>query len=349
MVTQNELKAFYETDLKPKLLFFEEQRLLLTSKRKVLWIIYGILVIFAILAVIMVFNLEAGYLQTIYRKFVGEDRYFYYVDDKDVRVFVVFVLIIYMITFYMAVAYSYTKMKSTYRNRFKTTVVGSLVTFIDKNLNYTPKDNSTAKELLFKQEFHNSDLFSRRKEVYRWSGEDYVGGILGGTSLKFSEIHAETQYTRKKYSHSVSYPDIFKGLFFVFNVNWNFEGVTTIIVPNDSWDYFLKKYLSLVKKESKFKVYSDNPTIAKYIFSTPFMDRLLALHNKLKVPIELSFVNSKLYMAISIEENLFEPPISSTVLDFQLIQTIFEYMNLGKEIVEELIVLMKQPNQMDLK
>jgi hypothetical protein len=323
MVTQNELRAFYETDLKPKLLFFEEQRLLLTSKRKVLWIIGGILAIFAILALIMVFN----------RDYTG-----------DVIVFVVFGIIIYVITFYMAIVHSYTRIKSAYRNHFKTTVVGSLVKFIDKNLSYTPKDDSTPKELLFKKEFNNSDLF---RHADRWSGEDYVGGILGGTSLNVSEIHAES---RKVYSDdSEYYYDIFKGLFFVFNVNWNFEGVTTIIVPNDYWDYFLKKYLSLVKKESKFKVYSDNPTIAKYVFSTAFMERLLVLHNQLKVPIELSFVNGKLYMAISIEEDLFEPPISSTVLDFQLIQTIFEYMNLGKKIVEELIVLMKQPNQMDLK
>jgi uncharacterized membrane protein len=325
--------VFYETNLKPKLLFFEEQRLLFASKRKVLWIIYGILVIFAILAVIMVFNLEAEYLQTIYRKFVGKGRY-YSVDVDEVRTFVVLGAIIYMITFYMAVAHSYTKMKSTYRNSFKTTVVGSLVTFIDKNLSYTPKGDSMVENSLFKKEFHNSDLF-KGKDVYRWSGEDYVGGIVGGTSLNFSEIHAETQYSSRSYSPSVSYPDIFKGLFFVFNVNWNFEGVTTIY--------------RLATPKSEFKVYSDNPTIAKYVFSTAFMDRLLALHNQLKVPIELSFVNGKLYMAISIEENLFEPPISSTVLDFQLIQTIFEYMNLGKKIVEELIVLMKQPNQMDLK
>jgi len=336
MVTQNELKAFYETDLKPKLLFFEEQRLLLVRKRTVLWIIYGILVIFAILAVIMVFNLklEIGYLQTIYRKFLGEDLYAYYVDDKDVVWMVVFVLIMYVATFYMAIAHSYTKMKSTYRNRFKTSVVGSLVTFIDKDLSYAPKDDSTVKELLFKQEFHNSHLF-RGKDVYRWSGEDYVGGILGGTNLNVSEIHAERLYTRGQYSPSVYYYDIFKGLFFVFNVNWNFEGVT--------------KVYQLATPKSEFKVYSDNPTIAKYVFSTAFMDRLLALEHRLKVPIELSFVNSKLYIAISIEENLFEPPISSTVLDFQLIQTIFAYMLLGKEIVEELIVLMKQPNQMDLE
>jgi len=330
MVTQKELKAFYETDLKPKLLFFEEQRLLFISKRKVLWIIGAILAILAILLIVFL-NLEYRYFDKIESKF-GVSFFglhdFYRLGTKLI---VFFGIISYMITFSIAIAYSYTKMKSAYRNHFKTTVVGSLVTFIDENLSYTPKDDFTVKELLFKQEFNNSNLFTQPN---RWSGEDYVGGILGGTSLNFSEIHVVR----------VNEYDIFKGLFFVFNVNWDFEGFTTIVYE-DHWDYFLKKHFSLAKKESKFKVYSDNPTIAKYVFSTAFMDRLLALHYQLKVPIELSFVNGKLYMAISIEEDLFEPPISSTVLDFQLIQTIFEYMNLGKEIVEELIVLMKQPKE----
>jgi hypothetical protein len=339
MVTQKELKAFYETDLKPKLLFFEEQRLLLMSKRTVLWIIYGILLILSTLLIIFL-NSEYNYFQTIYRKF---DLNFFDLlshHNDSINNFLFFLgIMLYMITFYMAIAYSYTKMKSDYRNSFKTTVVGSLVEFINENLSYTPKDDSMVKELLFKQEFNNSNLFMTQYD--RWSGEDYVGGILGGISLNFSEIHVVRNAYDFKY-------DLFKGLFFVFNVNWNFEGFTTVIVYEDHWDFFLKKF-SLAKKESKFKVYSDNPTIAKYVFSTAFMERLLALHYQLKVPIELSFVNSKLYMAISIEEDLFEPPISSTVLDFQLIQTIFEYMNLGQEIVGELIVLMKQPNQIDLK
>jgi len=77
--------------------------------------------------------------------------------------------------------------------------------------------------------------------------------------------------------------------------------------------------------------------------------RLLALRLRLKTPFHLSFVNSKLYMAIPVSEDLFEPPVFSTVLDFQLIQTTFEYMQLGKVIVEELITLMKQPNSMNLE
>ncbi|MDM8565443.1 DUF3137 domain-containing protein [Candidatus Halobeggiatoa sp. HSG11] len=347
MVTQNELRMFYETDLKPKLLFLEEQRLLLTGKQKTIWIIRNILVVLAILAIIIPFQLERGYFETIYNEFGISFLHSFW---EDIEAFIFYSVITYMIIFSVAISLSYTKKKSTYRNSFKTTIVGSLVKFIDKNLNYDPKNDSTPKELLFKKEFYNSDLF--RNHAYRFSGEDYVGGIVGGTSLNVSEIHAERREVYDSYDGSTynRYYDIFKGLFFVFNVNRDFEGVTTIIVHDDYDEYYLKKYLSFAKKESTFKVYSDNPTIAKYVFSTAFMERLLALHNQLKAPIELSFVNGKLYIAISIYKDLFEPPpISSTVLDFQLIQAIFEYMNLGKKIVEELIVLMEQPNQMDLK
>jgi hypothetical protein len=237
-------------------------------------------------------------------------------------------------------------MKSSYQAHFKTAVVGSLVTFIDENLSYAPEKNIKV------EAFHTSQLFKQEygDKVDRFSSEDYVGGILDGTNVKFSEVHAQEVESNSDGTYTVT---IFKGLFFTFNVNWDFEGIT-VILPNDAKQGF-KKYLQLVKLakpalEREFVVYSDNPIIAKYVFSTAFMDRLLALRRRLKTPIHLSFVNGKLYMAIHFTEDLFEPPVlSDTVLNFQLIQTTFEYMQLGKVIVEELITLMKQPNSMNLE
>jgi len=86
MVTQTKLKAFYETDLKPKLLFFEEQRKLLVSKHKFLWIIFWILAVLAILAIIIVFNLDSKTI-TIF----GGD------DVRKTRTIVVFAIIAYLI------------------------------------------------------------------------------------------------------------------------------------------------------------------------------------------------------------------------------------------------------------
>ncbi len=331
MVTQNELKAFYEIDLKPKLLFFEEQRKLLVSKLKPILIIYGILVIFAILMMIIISNLEEARRVTI----IG-------VDNEEMIAVAFFAPIIYLITVTIVIVISYKKMKSSYQAHFKKAVVGSLVTLIDENLSYAPEKTISV------DVFHTSQLFKQEywNRVENWSGEDYVSGILDGKNVKFSEVHA--QDVRGTGEETVT---IFKGLFFIFNVNWDFEG-TTFILPNNKLS--LKKILQLLKLtkpalEREFVVHSDNPIIANYVFSTAFMQRLLALRRRLKTQIHLSFVNGKLYMAIPVTEDLFEPPVYETVLNFQFIQTTFEYMRLGKVIVEELITLMKQPNSMNLE
>jgi len=237
-------------------------------------------------------------------------------------------------------------MKTSYQTHFKTAVVGPLVALIDENLSYDPEKTISVKA------FHTSQLFKEKygSRVDIWKGEDYVNGILGGMSIKFSEVHAQEQRSAGETTYTFN---VFKGLFFIFNINWDFKG-TTLILPHDAKQKAFIKFLRLIKlskpaaSKREFVVYSDNMIIAKYIFSTTFMERLLALHKRLEKPIYLSLVNDKLYIAISVAENLFDPLVFDTVLDFQLIQTTFEYMQLGKEIVEELITLMKQPNSKDL-
>ena len=334
MVTQNELKAFYEIELKPKLLFFEEQRKRLVSKRKPL-IIYGILVIFAILTMKIAGNLETRDIPIVMTP-----------KTENMGGIVEFAIIIYLIAITIAIANFYLQMKSSYQAHFKKAIVGSLVTFIDQNLSYAPDKTISV------DAFHTSQLFKQEYGYWgvdKFTSEDYVGGILDGTSVKFSEVHAQEE---QGHGESSEYVTVFKGLFFIFDVNWDFEGIT-FILPNDG-ELSVKKLLQLLKLakptlEREFIVHSDNPIIANYVFSTAFMQRLLALRRRLKTPIYLSFVKGKLYMAIPVSEDLFEPPIFSTVLDFQFIQTTFEYMQLGKVIVEELLTLMKQPQAIPKK
>jgi len=61
-------------------------------------------------------------------------------------------------------------------------------------------------------------------------------------------------------------------------------------------------------------------------------------YDLLKKQIYLSFVNGKLYLAIYVKEDLFEAPVLGTVLNYELLQEIFEYLQLGKEIAEDLII-----------
>jgi hypothetical protein len=323
MITQNELKAFYETELKPKLLFYEKQRKLIVIKTLSLWIIYAILVILPILMIIILGNLSY------------EDTY----RNKDAMIFFyVLVIIINMITFFIIIRKFYKKMKSSYQTHFKTAVVAPLLTLIDKNLTYELETNFSSKTL------SNSQFFKHKYAVNKLSGEDYVSGILDGTSVKFSEVHAQNvEYHFNSSGMDKSTTTVFKGLFFTFDLNWDVEGIT-IILPK-----FLKaldlQLVALVKSElkDKFVVYSDNPMITNLVFSSAFMQRLLALRRELKRWFYLSLINGKLYLAIPFNEDLFEPPVFHTVLDFQIIQTTFKYLQLSQEIIE-LIALLKPPN-----
>jgi hypothetical protein len=147
MVTQNELKVFYETNLKPKLLFFEEQRKLLLSKRRILWNIYRILLIFAIFAVIIVIGSDEEYASMLFSNTGNREKR---------KILFVFAIIIYLIVFAIAVKNSYTNLKFSYQTHFKKAVVGPLVTFIDENLSYDPGDDATVKAFYIGMQFNKA-------------------------------------------------------------------------------------------------------------------------------------------------------------------------------------------------
>jgi hypothetical protein len=54
------------------------------------------------------------------------------------------------------------------------------------------------------------------------------------------------------------------------------------------------------------------------------------------VPVHIGFVNSNLYMAISIKKNMFEPRILRTILDFEMVQDYLEDVILAVGIVEDM-------------
>jgi hypothetical protein len=327
MPTQEEFQAFYKSHLEPKLIAFEKQRKNIVGKLTFILFVYGILMTFAVLAMITLFMTT------------NENCPFWLSTSALV------LTIIGMIALTLEVIRFYGRIKSPYKSPFKKEIISPIVTFIDENLSYDPEKKIPVKE------FQASQLFKRDygHKVDRWIGDDLVEGTLNNTAMRFSEVHAQEEKTDKE--GKTYYDTVFKGLFFVFNYNLNFKGVT-LVLPNKQ--NFLSKVFAkmffwkqtkgreLVKLgdpelDSEFLVYSDNPTMARHVLSSNFMHRLLAFQRQLKKQIYLSFVNGKLYMAIYVKEDLFEPPVLGTVLNYELLQEIFEYLQLGKEIVEDLI------------
>jgi hypothetical protein len=66
------------------------------------------------------------------------------------------------------------------------------------------------------------------------------------------------------------------------------------------------------------------------------MRRIMKFKNKSSRQIYLSFVESKIYIALSYSQPLFEPAISKTLLDFGALAPYFEDLELAAGIVDDL-------------
>ena len=88
--------------------------------------------------------------------------------------------------------------------------------------------------------------------------------------------------------------------------------------------------------EKQFVVYGSDQVEARYILSTSLMRRILDYKNKTKKSIYISFIDDKLFFAISYFKNLFEPKLFMTLLNFNLIKEYYEDLELTISIVEEL-------------
>jgi hypothetical protein len=66
------------------------------------------------------------------------------------------------------------------------------------------------------------------------------------------------------------------------------------------------------------------------------MNRIVDFRKKAGKNIYLSFVNSRIYLAIPYSKNLFEPRLYKTLLDFKPVQEYFENIQFALGIVEDL-------------
>jgi Protein of unknown function (DUF3137) len=85
-----------------------------------------------------------------------------------------------------------------------------------------------------------------------------------------------------------------------------------------------------------FTVYSNDQIEARYVLSTSLMERLVRFRKKANRQVYISFVESMIYIAIPYQEDLFEPKLFSTMLNFNPIRDYFENLQLMIGIVEDL-------------
>ncbi len=232
-----------------------------------------------------------------------------------------------------------------YAASFKTAVIAPLIKFVDPALAYNPSQS------IPQETFIRSRMFNTKPDRYK--GDDLVSGKVGATQMSFSEVHAEYKTTTrdsKGHTHT-HWHTIFKGLLFVGDFNKDFHGAT--VVSPDVAERLLGRFgqalqgmtflsdLKLVKLEDPefeklFVVYSHDQIEARYILSTSLMERIVRFRNKTGNDISLSFVGSRVFVAIPLTKDMFEPKVFQTLLSFDMIREYFEDISLAVGIVEDL-------------
>ncbi|MBN2492693.1 MAG: DUF3137 domain-containing protein, partial [Planctomycetes bacterium] len=195
-----------------------------------------------------------------------------------------------------------------------------------------------------------SQIFPRPPDRYR--GDDLVRGRVGRTELQFSELHTEylSRGTDRKGRTRGSWHTIFRGLFFAAGFHKNFRG-TTLVLPDTAerllggigkmLQSFNRARGELMKLEDPeferlFVVYGDDQIEARYILSPSLMERITEFRRRAGRPVYLSFVRSRVYVAIGYGRELFEPRFYRSILGFETVAPYFEDLQLALGIVEDL-------------
>ncbi|SFV70109.1 Possible Galanin [hydrothermal vent metagenome] len=309
MKTISELTDFYYKSLYPVLQELEGDRKAVKKKVINFGIIYGVIVATIAFASFKYFDLDVLF-------FMG-----------------VFALV--------GFGWLYRFLVSDYTDDFKQKIIAPLIHEIDENLEYTPDLHIPIAH------FKNSKLFTSRPD--RVSGNDYVHGKIDGIDIAFSDFHAEKRHKDSKGRETWS--TIFQGLFIVSDFHKNFYG-ETIILPDyaqstfgnliGSWlqtNNFSRKQLVKMDSpafEKAFVVYGTDQIEARYILTHTLMQKLLNYKKRSKHPLYVSFIRGKIYMAIEYNEDMFEPAVFRSLLNYKIAMEYVATLHLAIGIVEEL-------------
>jgi hypothetical protein len=204
-----------------------------------------------------------------------------------------------------------------YRMQYKSDVIRLILDYFNTRFEYFPKKR------IHKNDFDKSKLFLVHSDNIR--GEDCFAGDYGKNHLVFSELAIQFPSNNDR--------QVIKNyLFLISDFPKEFSG-NTIVVPEKKTgvdtssdfkvfqsEFHRKDIGQLVKLEDTefekyFSVYSSDQVLARYILSTKLMQLILDFRIKQNTSVHLSFVDSKLYIAIEKKRDLFEHSMTNESID----------------------------------
>jgi len=187
---------------------------------------------------------------------------------------------------------------SGYYDEFKRLVMGNVIAFLGESFIYNPAG------FIDRFDFTESGIFRDRPYPSGYHGDDFVSGNIGDAKLSFSELRAT--YTTRSGKHRHTHT-IFKGLFFVAHFPGRFkDNIIMNMNQGGGGSYFPANSLE-------------------------------SLGNMANKEVSVSFQENKMFIAISFTEDLFEPKMDKSLLDYYAISEYYRYLKFAFETVDGLI------------
>lgn len=222
---------------------------------------------------------------------------------------------------------------------FKETLMPEMIKNLGEGLRYIPKGG------VHRSKFVASKIFKSSIDVYE--AEDLVVGFVGQTEIEFSELNV--QYITRDNKGGETKHTVFKGIFFIADFHKDFKGETFVLrdqaqrIFGSIGTFFqringIRPELVLMENpifEKQFVVYSTDQIESRYIITPRLMESMVEMNRKFN-GIQFSFVQSKMYVAVPISENLFEPRLFKSFNDTRYIEGYFNVLSQCIRIVDAL-------------
>lgn len=217
---------------------------------------------------------------------------------------------------------------------FKNLIIEQIMQFIHPSFHYKPHKSIALPR------FVESHMF-RHLPNKSYKGDDYVSGDLGSIGkLEFSEIEARRKGDDKKSEEEGNI--VFKGLFFVAETHNTYKGYTAI-VPK-SVDLTQATYPDRVKMnrmnsapqtlQSKFNVFTSDEEGANEVLTNALISRLIKSEQSDGVQLMVSFHGHRIFVGVAHPKDLFEPKLTKSLMDFEVIKEFFDELAGAISVVE---------------
>lgn len=215
---------------------------------------------------------------------------------------------------------------------YKQNIIAAILSELCEESSFLPNFGIT------EQAFMASGLFSESPD--RYHSEDLISGRIDKTCFICSEVKAEEkrETTDGKGNVSTYWVDIFSGFFFIADFQKDFRGQT--VIYRNSWIKWSNSgqriKLENPEFEKRFDTYSTDQVEARYLLTPALMEKLIELDRKFPGQITLSFLDSKVIIAIPDSKNHFETSIWQSQLNNNSIFQEFHTLSALLGIVDDL-------------